>query len=57
MTGPVTTVDILGPAHGGTGVARVDGQVVLFVVPCPVRKGYRFTSTTERQASVFSLPP
>lgn len=39
MTGPVTTVDILGPAHGGTGVARVDGQVVFVRGALPGEKG------------------
>ncbi|OLT54514.1 hypothetical protein BJF89_16600 [Corynebacterium sp. CNJ-954] len=39
MTGPVTTVDILGPAHGGAGVARVDGQVVFVRGALPGEKG------------------
>lgn len=39
MTGPVTTVDILGPAHGGASVARVDGQVVFVRGALPGEKG------------------
>ncbi|MEJ6548329.1 TRAM domain-containing protein [Corynebacterium sp. USCH3] len=39
MTGPVETVDILGPAHGGTSVARLDGQVVFVRGALPGEKG------------------
>lgn len=44
----VVTVDILGPAHGGSSVARVDGQVVFVRGALPGEKGVpvRIDATT-----------
>jgi tRNA/tmRNA/rRNA uracil-C5-methylase (TrmA/RlmC/RlmD family) len=69
MTGPVTTVDILGPAHGGSSVARVDGQVVFVrgALPgetgVPVRfdgpasgKRFRTASVTDAAAIAGASP-